>query len=99
MLGDRVSLNGHQWLRLPNTLNVSILGIDGDRLLAATPLLAASTGSACHAADTEPSAVLLAMGLDAARARAALRLSLGRSSTAEQVSAAADLISAYANGD
>ena len=84
-LPERIALNGHPEHRLPNTLNVSISGCGGDAVLAATPGIAASTGSACHAGTTEPSPVLSAMGLDSVRALSAVRLSLGRWSTVEQV--------------
>jgi cysteine desulfurase len=92
LLPGRVHLNGHPTDRLPNTLNVSIDGIEGDRLLAAAPQLAASTGSACHAGSTDPSAVLLAMGHGPQRAQAALRLTLGRWSTQAEVATAAEAI-------
>jgi len=95
-LGDRVVLNGHPDRRLPHTLNVSITGVSGDDLLAAVPGVAASTGSACHAGTREPSPVLAAMGLPAERSLAALRLSLGRWTTAEDVDRAADMVSAAA---
>lgn len=84
-LPGRVHLHGHPTERLPNTLNVAIDGVRGDELLAATPLVAASTGSACHAGVTEPSAVLLAMGIPPERASAALRLSVGRWTSAAEV--------------
>nr|WP_262496153.1 aminotransferase class V-fold PLP-dependent enzyme [Nonomuraea sp. SYSU D8015] len=92
LLPGRVRLNGHPTERLPGTLNVSIDGITGRALLAAVPEVAASTGSACHEGDDTPSPVLTAMGLPAHRARAALRLSLGRWSTAAEVRRAARLI-------
>lgn len=82
-------LNGHVTARLPNTLNVSFPEVDGEALLAATPSVAASTGSACHAGRTEPSAVLTAMGISHARALGAVRLSLGRFTIAEDVNHAA----------
>ena len=91
-LPGRVRLNGHREQRLPQTLNVSIDGVRGDELLAAVPDVAASTGSACHAGEDAPSPVLLAMGLGPERALAAVRLSLGRWSTTEDVCAAADLL-------
>ena len=91
-LPGRVRLNGHRERRLPQTLNVSIDGVRGDELLAAVPDVAASTGSACHAGEDAPSPVLLAMGLGPERALAAVRLSLGRWSTTEDVCAAADLL-------
>jgi cysteine desulfurase len=91
-LPGQVHLNGHETERLPNTLNVSIDGIVGEEVLAATPGIASSTGSACHERSTEPSAVLLAMGLSHSRALGALRLTLGRWSTKEDVEQAATLL-------
>jgi cysteine desulfurase len=91
-LPGKVSLNGHPTERLPNTLNVSIEGVIGQEVLAATPEIAAATGSACHAGDTEPSTVLLAMGMERSRALGALRLTLGRWSTASEVEQAAHLL-------
>jgi cysteine desulfurase len=93
LLPGRVHLNGHPTQRLPGTLNVSIDGIRGRALLAALPEIAASTGSACHEGVDTPSEVLLAMGLPADRAGAALRLSLGRWTTSDDVRRAARLIS------
>ncbi|MHB1005003.1 MAG: cysteine desulfurase family protein [Chloroflexota bacterium] len=84
-----LALNGHPEARLPNTLNISFPGVDGEALLAAAPEVAASTGSACHAGRTDPSAVLLAMGLSRERALGAVRLSLGKFTTAEEVELAA----------
>ena len=62
-LGDRVSLNGHPEKRLPNTLNVNFAGCVGAELLARTPEVAASTGSACHEGKVTQSPVLCAMGV------------------------------------
>lgn len=84
-----LGLNGHLTERLPNTLNVSFPGVDGEELLRATPEVAASTGSACHAGRTEPSGVLLAMGLSAERALGAVRLSLGKFTSEDEVDEAA----------
>jgi cysteine desulfurase len=84
--------NGHLTERLPNTLNVSFPGIDGEELLAATPTIAASTGSACHAGRTDPSPVLLAMSIPPARALGAIRLSLGKYTTADEVDRAANAL-------
>jgi len=89
---DRVMLNGHPEKRLPNTLNVSIKGTVGEILLAQIPEIAASTGSACHAGSTKPSSVLRAMGLTNEQALGALRLSLGRWSTQEEIDEASRLI-------
>ncbi|MGC9543824.1 cysteine desulfurase family protein [Streptomyces sp. UG1] len=88
-LPDRVHLNGPEKERLPNTLNVSIDAVLGHELLAAVPEIAASTGSACHSGTHTPSPVLTAMGLDPARALGALRLSLGRWTTAADIETAA----------
>jgi cysteine desulfurase len=89
-----LALNGHPDNRLPNTLNVSFPGCDGETLLAGAPSVAAATGSACHSGRTEPSQVLTAMGLDAQRALAAVRLSLGCDTTAADVDAAATALAA-----
>lgn len=95
-LPGRAHLNGHPTLRLPNTLNV---GIDGTRalsLLADLPDLAASAGSACHAGQDSPSPVLTAMGQGSSRALTALRLSVGRWTTTEQLEQAAAHIASAA---
>jgi len=93
-LPGRVQLHGHPTLRLPNTLNIRIESAVGRDLLAATQNVAAATGSACHAADNRPSTGLLALGLTPEQAASALRLSLGRWTTAEQIAAAADSLAA-----
>ncbi len=99
LLADAVpnlALNGHPTSRLPNTLNVSLCGALGQAVLAFTPDVAASTGSACHAGASAPSPVLMAMGLPAERALSALRLSLGRWTSEEEIErAAAALIAGY----
>jgi len=83
--GDRVVLNGHPEKRLPNTLNVSFVGHVGNELLAQTPELAASTGSACHADRVELSPVLRAMGVSPEIGAGAVRFSLGRTTTCEEI--------------
>ncbi|MFA6107857.1 MAG: aminotransferase class V-fold PLP-dependent enzyme [Candidatus Latescibacterota bacterium] len=83
-----LQLNGHSEQRLPNTLNLSFPGVRGSAVLAAVPEVAASTGSACHEGGEAPSAVLIAMGLDPITALGAVRLSLGRSTTREQIATA-----------
>lgn len=89
-----LALNGHSTQRLPNTLNVSFPGVAGAQLLASCPDVSASTGSACHAASPEPSSVLLAMGLGLERALGAVRFSLGRWTTAEDVERASSSLAA-----
>lgn len=88
-LPNRVHLNSADHARLPNTLNISIDGIRGHELLAAATSIAAATGSACHSGTHQPSPVLTAMGHDPDRALSALRLSLGRWSTRDDVETAA----------
>lgn len=92
LLPETLHLNGHRTERLPNTLNVSLDRIIGEEVLAATPQIASSTGSACHEGSTEPSAVLMAMGLSRARALSALRLTLGRWSTEDEIRQTAGLL-------
>ncbi|HEX7030081.1 MAG TPA: aminotransferase class V-fold PLP-dependent enzyme [Gammaproteobacteria bacterium] len=82
--GD-VFLNGHPTLRLPNILNVSVAGVDGEALQLALRDIACSAGAACNAANREPSYVLRALGRDDALAGASLRFSLGRWSSEEDV--------------
>jgi cysteine desulfurase len=91
-LPGSVHLNGHRTERLPNTLNISIDDVVGEEVLAATPGIASSTGSACHEGNTDPSEVLVAMGCSRERALGALRLTLGRWSTEEEIKRAARLI-------
>lgn len=92
-LPGRVRLNGPAERRLPNTLNVGIDGIEGHRLLAVLPGVAASTGSACHSGDTyTPSPVLTAMGQPPARALSAIRFSVGRATTDEEIDEAVTAI-------
>lgn len=97
-LGERVTLNGHPTERLPNTLNVNFLGHVGADLLTAVPDLAASTGSACHEGQVKLSPVLAAMGVPPDVGRGAVRLSVGRITTADEIDRAADpLIAAAAS--
>jgi cysteine desulfurase len=91
-LGERVVLNGHPQLRLPNTLNVNFVGHVGAELLAAVPEVAASTGSACHEGSVVQSPVLCAMGVPPEVGRGAVRLSAGRFTTPEEVDRAADAL-------
>src|SRR5207302_8033355 len=95
-LPGRVELNGPPDRRLPGTLKLSITGLRGHDLLAATPGVAASTGSACHSGQHRPSPVLIAMALDENRALAAIRLSAGRWTTETEIDDAADQLAAAA---
>jgi len=84
-----IRLNGPaDWTRrLPNNLNLSFPGVEGESILLQLDLegFAASSGSACSTGSTEPSHVLSAIGLDPDTAHSTLRLSLGQSNTPEQV--------------
>ena len=87
-------LNGHPTERLPNTLHVSFPGISGHEWLSRVAgQVAASVGSACHSEADTVSGVLAAMGLDADRARGAVRFSVGWMSTQEEIEAAAMALS------
>ncbi len=89
------ALNGHPEHRLPNTLNLSFPGVRGLELLAAVEGdIAASVGSACHAGSETASGVLAAMGMENDRALGALRLSVGVSTTEEEIRHAAQALTA-----
>jgi cysteine desulfurase len=81
----RVVLNGHPQRRLPNTLNVSFVGRLGADILVRVPEVAASTGSACHSGEITLSPVLKAMGVVPDVGMGAIRFSLGRSTTREEI--------------
>ena len=87
-------LNGENAPRLANTLNVSLLGVDSEMLLIALDLkgVCASSGSACMVGSVSASHVLLAMGLPVERARSAVRLSLGKQTTAEEIAATGKIV-------
>ena len=80
--------------RLANTLNVSLLGLDSEMLLIALDLegVCASSGSACMVGSVVASHVLLAMGLPIERARSAVRFSVGKWTTAEEIERAGDAV-------
>jgi len=82
---SRVILNGHPIYRLPNTLNVSFVGKVGGEVLSQLDGVAASTGAACHSGSVELSPVLKAMGIPAAVGMGAIRFSLGRTTTLEEL--------------
>ncbi len=86
--------NGDQAHRLGNTLNVSFIGVDSETMLMALDLegVCASSGSACMVGSVRASHVLLAMGLPMESARSAIRFSLGRRTTAEEIATAADAL-------
>jgi cysteine desulfurase len=90
--GDRVVLNGHPEQRLPNTLHVNFRGVIGAELLEKMPALAASTGSACHAGEVSLSSVLEAMHIPPELGMGAVRFSLGRYTTRQEIEQAVALL-------
>jgi cysteine desulfurase len=89
-------INGSTTYRAANTTNLRFAGIDAESLLIALDMqgIAASFGAACQSGATEPSHVLLAMGLSAAEARSSLRLSLSRLTTEDEIDSALEIIPA-----
>ena len=91
-----VVLVGRRSRRLPNTVNALFPNVSGRQLLENCPRVMASTGSACHADNEDPSAVLTALGIPDDQALGAVRLSLGRGTTEEDVEVAiSDLVTAW----
>jgi cysteine desulfurase len=84
---DDVIFNGHPEKRLANTLNVSFKFVEGEAVLISLDLkgVAVSTGSACASGSLDPSHVLLAIGLSYEDARGAIRFSLGKYTTNEDI--------------
>ena len=82
--------------RTPNTSNMTFPGIEGEALIIALDLkgIACSTGAACSSGAVEPSHVLTAIGLPTGEARASIRFSLGRGTTAAEIDAALEIVPA-----
>ena len=78
--------------RLPNTVNGRFPGVRGSALLGRVAEVAFSTGSACHAGEEHASRALLAMGLAPEEALGAVRLTLGRQTTAAEIDEVAALL-------
>lgn len=93
---DEASVNGGGAPRVANTSNLCFDRVEAEALVIALDLkgLAVSGGSACQSGATEPSHVLLAMGLSEARARASVRFSLSRLTTEAEVDAALEIVPA-----
>jgi cysteine desulfurase len=89
---DGVILNGSAQERLPNTLNLCVPGLEGAKILEGLPNIMASTGAACHDRSVKLSHVLSAMGVAPELGMGALRLTVGRSNTVEQIEQAAQAI-------
>ena len=87
-------LNGHPARRLPNNVNFSFYGVDGEAILLGLDSrgIAASSGSACSSGSLEPSHVLLALGQTAETARGSLRITLGKHNTHAEVDRLLDIL-------
>jgi cysteine desulfurase len=98
-----IAVNGSLTRRLPGNLNIAIPGTDANQLIEQLSGLAISTGSACNTGQSDPSHVLTAIGLDRAAARSSIRIGLGRTTTVQDVLAAAqqiaDAVSSQRAGD
>ncbi|MCT2536009.1 cysteine desulfurase [Aquibacillus koreensis] len=94
-----VSLNGHPDYRLPNTLNVNFENRIGQDILDALPDLAASTGSACHAGEVTLSPVLKAMSVPESVGKGAIRFSLGRYTTKDELDTVVQCLDSYLNSN
>jgi cysteine desulfurase len=84
---SEVVLNGHREKRLPNNANISFLYIEGESLILSLDAkgVAVSSGSACTSGSLDPSHVLMSMGMDHQQAHGSLRMTLGRSTTEEDI--------------
>ena len=89
---DDTFLNGSMRHRLPNNLNLSFAGVEGDALLMGISDVAVSSGSACSSATLEPSHVLRALGVSEELAHSSIRFGLGRFNTEEEVDYVADRV-------
>jgi cysteine desulfurase len=94
---EGLSLNGPDlsrgdW-RLPGNLNVAFGGVDGEALMLSMGTLAVSSGSACSAAEPEPSHVLRALGMSDEMVRSSLRFGLGRFTTEAEIQIAIETVS------
>lgn len=92
---EQVRLNGHPQKRLPNTLSLSFLGLEADRILEKISVtVAASAGAACHSDSVEVSHVLKAMHVPIDWAKGTLRLTTGRMTTKAEIDSAVQIICA-----
>jgi cysteine desulfurase len=95
---EEVYVNGDRIHRLPNVTNISFKKVDGQNLLMAiTPNIAVSSGSACMSATPEPSYVLKALGLSDVLAHSSIRFSLGRFTTENEIDYSIDEITNAVN--
>ena len=80
-----ITLNGSEVYRVPGIVNLSVEGVDAESLMLGLRGLAVSSGSACASAAVEPSYVLRGIGLSDELANRALRFSIGRYTTVEEI--------------
>ncbi|MFH2024908.1 MAG: aminotransferase class V-fold PLP-dependent enzyme, partial [bacterium] len=87
-------LNGHPADRLPNNINISFEGIEGESILLNLDMygIAASTGSACSSSSLEPSHVLLSIGLTHEFAHGSVRFSLGKHTSQDELNQVAEIL-------
>lgn len=83
----KVFLNGHPLKRLPNNINVSVLGTEGEAVVLCLDEygIACSTGSACSSASLEPSHVIMALKKPHEYGHGSLRFTLGRKTTKKEI--------------
>lgn len=93
--GDNIHLNGDYENSLPNTLNISFIGKVGSEILTGVPQINASTGSACHSGSKTISPVLAAMGVNPDIALGAIRFSVGKYTTKEDINKAINYLEKY----
>ncbi|HXO87857.1 MAG TPA: IscS subfamily cysteine desulfurase [Candidatus Acidoferrales bacterium] len=89
---DGTGVNGSMTHRLPNNLNLSFSGVEGDALLMGINDVAVSSGSACTSAMIEPSYVLRALGVSDELSHSSIRFGLGRFNTEEEIAYVADRV-------
>jgi cysteine desulfurase len=91
---EHVLLNGHPAFRLPHTLNLSFLYVEGEALVMSLDLkgVAVSTGSACTSDSLEPSHVLMAMGRTPEQAHGSVRFSLGLENTEDDINYVIEMV-------
>jgi cysteine desulfurase len=84
---EAIHLNGDMTHRLPGNLNVRLDGIEGESMILMLDMerICVSSGSACTTGSLDPSHVLLALGIPAEHAHGSLRITLGRSTTPEDI--------------
>lgn len=96
-INPSIRLFGHAKKRITGSLNIGFPGIPAEEIIRnVADRVAVSTGSACASATSEPSKVLLALGLDPQEAATGVRISLGRFTTEQEVEAAISALSEFA---